>query len=152
MKTKMSFRVPEELARQIFGYMAEAGLNQTDAITELVKAGIAVKHDGCYTSELARVVRNTIRAELESLRNGAEDRLDEQAYLIESESRKAAAAAYSAMLAVIANPSCSESDEGADVYAAAGAYYLYGLDHDEALEKARERMGSREETHALLWE
>lgn len=153
MRVRMGFRAPEDVANRIAGYMAERGLNQSEAILRLVSIGLAVENDACYASELARVVKATMRAELESFGLRLQDALDAQSEAACSNADRAAAAAYAALLAAVDAAGPEDPEEACMVYDVAGAAMLFGEGRGAAMDRGRRAtVGDASDLQSALWD
>lgn len=154
-KTRMSFRVPRDIEKQIEGFTAASGLTKTDALLELIKTGLAVKNDGPYISELAQITRDTMRAELGAFERTLEDAQDDLFDILNQKLDAAVSASFASMLAAV-DTLDGNSDDQSTMFQSAGRYMAYGFDREEALSAAvkhRKRVVSKSgPLLASLWD
>lgn len=144
---RMNLRLPDDADCRIAGYAVEKGLTKTDAILQLAEIGLAVERENLYASKIARITRDTIRAEFGVFARRLEDYADERDDINGRKLDATAAASYAAMLA------CSEEGRGRDTSTleAAGAYMAYGFDAGDAIAAASRHAPASDPTEAL-WE
>ena len=138
MVKKMTITNADNIIERVNNYATEKGITQQDAARRLLLIGLMAENDGIYTSELSRVLSNSVNEEMMAMKQIIHTELQGIADCIDERLCSAEAAAYATLFATLKGDIGESASVAADIFTCAGNRYAAGEPMHLALQRARE--------------